>query len=213
MKKTLIICFSLFMAMAFSGTASAAPVITFDLPDEPILPGSTFDVTMSIDSQDGTLMITQFGAWIDFDDNYLRFVSGNAVAPLTTGYIAIEPVSGWYTKAGWETVIPGEPYYAPEYFEEGPDLIQVNLLGFPSPGLGEIIDLFTLTFECMGSGDSEIHALNRPNAPFIAGNIVDEDIDWLNSVDTVSQVPIPASVLLFGSGLLGLLGIQRRRRK
>lgn len=46
----------------------------------------------------------------------------------------------------------------------------------------------------------------------LTGDFVYPQTNW--SVDfTVSQVPLPAAVWLFGSGLLGLTGIARRRKK
>ena len=46
---------------------------------------------------------------------------------------------------------------------------------------------------------------------FSADNIQTAGYDWSGSADfaTVSQVPLPGSVFLFGSGLLGLLGFSR----
>ncbi len=48
---------------------------------------------------------------------------------------------------------------------------------------------------------------NPPTDPFR-----DDQIRWDVDSFTVSAVPVPAAVWLFGSGLLGLLGVSRRKR-
>ena len=56
----------------------------------------------------------------------------------------------------------------------------------------------------------------KPNA---GGWLTSESINVQNFIDwdtydvTVNQVPIPSAVLLLGSGLLGLLGFKRGRKK
>jgi hypothetical protein len=63
--------------------------------------------------------------------------------------------------------------------------------------------------------------MNRPNVtacegeyddgtgiPFDTWN--DSDVNWDNSKIFVVQTPIPVTVLLLGSGFLGLLGFRRR---
>jgi hypothetical protein len=59
-----------------------------------------------------------------------------------------------------------------------------------SPTQSSLIDLNTSFYECCGNGFK----------------------DQAFSSGSVSPVPIPASVWLFGSGLLGLIGIARRKK-
>jgi len=63
-----------------------------------------------------------------------------------------------------------------------------------SPTQSSLIDLNTSFYECCGNG------FNDHN--FISGSIS----------PVVSTVPIPAAVWLFGSGLLGLVGVARRKK-
>jgi hypothetical protein len=49
-------------------------------------------------------------------------------------------------------------------------------------------------------------------SPALDGHNFNFDILSLH-VDSVSAVPIPATVWLFGSGLLGLAGVARRKRR
>ena len=75
------------------------------------------------------------------------------------------------------------------------------------------IVLGTITFECVGAGDSLLYAYERKEVTdLVTGSITGANIDWENSVATISQqvVPIPGAVILLGSGLLGIFGIRRR---
>ena len=56
------------------------------------------------------------------------------------------------------------------------------------------IDLNTSFFECCGNGFKDQH--------FSSGSIS----------PVISSVPVPAAAWLFGSGLLGLVGIARRKK-
>jgi hypothetical protein len=57
-----------------------------------------------------------------------------------------------------------------------------------------LIDLNTSFFECCGNGFKD--------QPFISGSIS----------PVVSSIPVPAAVWLFGSGLLGVVGLARRKK-
>ena len=227
MKKFLVLFLAVFMIVGMASVASAA-VVAFDVQTDPILLGDTFTVDVSV-VETGTIVINGFGAFIDYDDNYLQFVSAevdeiwrNTFNPnppqeqTDSGSIISETDSAWYTAAGWATVDTG--YVPPVYFEEGSDLLVASfsdLMGAMDDQmpLGGIIPLGTLTFTCVGAGDTEIHALDRPNVDLISGfNISKDTMDWEGSVATISQVPIPGAVLLLGSSLLGLVGIKRRFR-
>ena len=65
-------------------------------------------------------------------------------------------------------------------------------------------------------GETDVSDLG--GAPFITGFsngqwMVDPTLGKVSYVGQVSAVPVPAAVWLFGSGLLGLVGISRRRKQ
>jgi len=65
--------------------------------------------------------------------------------------------------------------------------------------------------DCVGVNNDTVH----PNVP---GTVIDNGVFSIELIDQhltfkgVSAVPVPPAVWLFGSGLLGLLGVARRRK-
>lgn len=72
------------------------------------------------------------------------------------------------------------------------DLFSLDLVAVPPPGSGPI-----------GIDASPIGAAT--------GGWEGRPVDYLGATVNVSAVPVPAAVWLFGSGLIGLVGIARRR--
>jgi len=216
MKRFLIACLAVFMAVGFSGAALAAPTITFDVPTNPIAPGDIFTVGIFLESSDitdGLLTFTSFGAFFDYDDSYVSLVNATPGANWADARSFVpEPTADWYTAAGWT----GMGYTAPAYFEEGPDMLVMSLTSASSPQSTMLeavtpILLGTLELECVSAGDSFLYAMNRPDAIWIIGNVDDDAFNWDASNANVPQVPIPAAIWLLGSGLLGLVGLRRRQ--
>jgi hypothetical protein len=73
--------------------------------------------------------------------------------------------------------------------------------------------LATLTFDVIGAdGDStDITFADSAFGGFVAPGGIPVVVDYVPGQVTVSPVPVPAAVWLFGSGLLGLVGVARRR--
>jgi hypothetical protein len=89
------------------------------------------------------------------------------------------------------------------------------------PALSTPVLLGSIDFQFTGIGTSNLSILEFPNsglANFTSGMGIDLDGQLLdgssNPVFTteISNVPIPGSILLLGSGLVGLIGMARRKR-
>jgi hypothetical protein len=196
-----------------------------------LAPSESFTVYMYLEllPPDQSLMATAFGSFIDYDDSQLELLSYTVAHPdpwADSGMLTPESDEAWWTVEGWATIEGG--YVPPEYFEEGSDLLTVgvssltaapsHLAYFPPPSMPILVA--TLEFHCLAPGISRIYAMNRPNGIVGGGSGFDESfgtyiwdddtIDWDNSFIEVVNTPIPATVLLLGSGLLGLLGFRRR---
>ena len=99
-----------------------------------------------------------------------------------------------------------------DFFPDGGELLSPGLWGtvgfdtfFTAPTGNMTIATINLT--ALMEGSSQLVILNSA--------FFDDGTDQLNPTllpGTVSSVPVPAAVWLFGSGLLGLLGIARRKK-
>jgi hypothetical protein len=182
--------------LASAATVSVVPVTQDVFPSDTV----TVDImaTDLIDASGGAMDVT-------WNPTVLRM---NPVVPLTDAEVDIfdstndggpwdDPDGGGFSDRGVLSA-PG--------FLEG---FQVGLFPFPTGFSGNTL-LGTLTFTAIGAVGSSTSITVAQNTSITGGT-------WSPPIDTyipgeVAVVPIPAAVWLFGSGLLGLVGVARRRR-
>ncbi|MGA2225811.1 MAG: NF038129 family PEP-CTERM protein [Syntrophobacteraceae bacterium] len=83
--------------------------------------------------------------------------------------------------------------------------------GIPSSGNGSSV--FSLGIFADGAGSDPLFNVNDPNVPGTVGTLAlfnNGGAIGASDDQSTSVTPIPPTVLLFGSGLLGLVGIRRR---
>ncbi|MEN8762128.1 MAG: VPLPA-CTERM sorting domain-containing protein [Thiogranum sp.] len=89
-------------------------------------------------------------------------------------------------------------------------LDSVFLATSPIGGAGPDFLIGTLTFDVVGDGSTLVSMTDDPLfGGWVAPGAVPIAVTYQGA--TVSTVPVPAAVWLFGSGLLGLVGIARRK--
>lgn len=88
----------------------------------------------------------------------------------------------------------------------GPNTLGTN----PSGTLPLIVDTVVNTFVTTGS-ETGIGGSPMVAGPF-GGNSANFDFTSIHVDSIISTVPVPATVWLFGSGLMGLIGIARRKK-
>ena len=86
-------------------------------------------------------------------------------------------------------------------------------LGFPTSGSGDPLEfLFDVTGGDLASFYGTSGGIILTESGFIGGFATDfSNVPFTGVADTGTVVPVPAAAWLFGSGLLGLAGIARRR--
>jgi len=87
------------------------------------------------------------------------------------------------------------------------DGIMVNTYGTVNGSF----DVATILFQAIGSGSSALTLSEYALNPWASGGVL-LNPDMVNSsVTVISSVPVPTAVWLLGSGLIGLLGVAKRK--
>jgi hypothetical protein len=192
MKRFLVLVLALVMVLGFAGFASASPYIWFDangdmVPDTEWIMEPCDVVWLEVYiSGVPTPGLISMGLIASYDPDQLE---------VTTG-------TGIYRDNWW---------FGPLNLSPGVvDMVGGRLY----PGLsGDDIHLGTIELHCIEPGVSSI-TLTDHDAPYddfvlADGRVLDNEILY-GSIE-ITNVPIPGTLLLLGSGLLGIIGLGRRR--
>ena len=96
---------------------------------------------------------------------------------------------------GWDSIV-----FQPDAGLPDDGIFDTLALGSPLSA-GDSLGGFSVSFDWLGSGSG-------PGEQYF--ELFDFNFDLIDSGTTVSQVPAPAAIWLFGSALLGLAGIKRK---
>jgi len=206
MRKFVAIILTVFMVLGFSAMASAAPATFFDFNSDGIA-----DTTLTVPNIGDT-----FSADIYFDWNDVNATTELGLINMGVGLsydfsqinvTAVTPYAGWFLV----DVENGSVF---------DNLIgAATMSGGKFPGdTGNPLLLGTIDFQCVGAGVSTLAMENLislftgadPDSfVSMSGTVFDSDMTF--GLAEVTQAPIPGAVWLFGSGLIGLVGLRRRK--
>lgn len=128
-----------------------------------------------------------------------------------------DPVLGWGLDISFDSsilLLNGTPtlgaLWEPASTMDGDGLAG---LAFPTPISGSNVLLATLSFDAIAFGTSDLLAsVSKGDLtegfPLVDGGFA----DFIVIPGSVTVVPVPAAVWLFGSGLIGLVGLAKRKK-
>lgn len=209
--------------LAVAGGANAATVSVIPSVTS-VVPGGTFTATIVADLTD-VGGFTDGGFDLSWNTSFLSLVSG-------TNGVAAELQTAF---DDFDLLHPGNapfPSHTLETLDETPPLALLQF-SFTNCGLGFVplpntkcetigdtqeIDLYELTFQISDTAPVDVVAPTLLGTQWLSagpnGEINPNDPtipDYISATVSVSAVPVPPAVWLFGSGLLGLVGVARRR--
>ena len=172
-------------ALVLTSQANAA-VISLNPSVSNVLVGDTFTLTVS--GSDFLNGVTAGGVDLTWDNTKIQLVSGSVTMGSIAWFPFISEGAGSLTVDALNLVGEVGPTF---------DFFSVDFLAVPPPSSGPV-DIFA---SAIALDDGWQNLFDQ-----------EEDITAYNGATVnVSAVPVPAAVWLFGSGLIGLVGIARRR--
>jgi len=198
-RKTIFGWAALVGALAWTAPASAITVFAdFNgdmIHDASFTPSST-PFTGTVYADVDTAFTAAHGGLLSYG------VRASVIPPAFLDITAIVSDAGWLLP---ETIAPTPPTDVVDVFD-----------GTIGTGRGGLVALFDITFEVKGAGTTtfsmgDVFPDNASFDGFVAedGFVADGSINYLDT--EISTIPIPAAAWLFGSGLIGLVGVARKR--
>ncbi len=197
MSKTIYSVISSVLLLLVSGMSQAITV-SFDPTAQTVATGSFVSVKLGISGL-GNGVAPSLGTFdlnIDYNPSLLSFTSVSFGDPVLGDQLDLFSLG---SLTSWDNTTPGTLNVFELSFDSPTDIDTLQAANFT---------LATLTFSALSGGISplsiSINALGDANGDPLAA------ITTSGSV-TVTAVPVPAAVWLLGSGLLGLIGVARRK--
>ena len=191
-------------------TGVNASIISVDPISQIVQPGSSFSATVQADFSDVAAGASGGGFRVTWDTSLLTL---NAGASNESAAISGSRLGQFFNNGGDAgfsiTTVDAAAGTLDYSFTTCP-------LAFPCDTLS-VFDVYDLTFDVNpnASGSTPLGlGIDAINDPWLLGsNGLPASVDptYVGATVVVSGVPVPASVWLFGSGLLGLIGVARRR--
>lgn len=190
LKKQFFVCLITVLGFLQLGTASAA-LLSFSPSSQSVSLGDNVSVDLRI-SELGDEILTGFDLNISFDDSILGFQSFTFGSGLDLfGLGSIQDV---------DDSLPGLVNVFEISFESDDDLKDFQPNDFI---------LGTFNFSALSIGTSALSITAPLFGVALVGELASE-LDMQVQDGSVSVVPIPAAIWLFGTGLIGLVGFSKR---
>ena len=182
-----------FVSLVAASVANAATV-SVNPASQTVTVGSSFSLTVSgSDFLDGAIAGGFLMSWdpttVQLDTTALDVLGGGYLGPSFTDLL------GYTATANTLDVSAA-----------------VSLLLPPVGVGGTAFDFITLNFTALAPLGSDINIGVGAGGPWQDGLLQNVNPTYVGATVTVGAVPVPAAVWLFGSGLLGLVGVARRRQ-
>jgi len=191
LKKQILICLMATFGFLHIGSASAVATLSFDPSNQTVGLGDSVTVDLRISGL-GDDILTAFDLDISFDDSILDFQGFTFGTGLDT--------FGLGTNIQFDT-------------DFGAGLVNVYEISFDSDVvLGSFqpndFVLGTFDFGTLSLGTSALNVAAPLFGGLVGAGALELDMEVVEG--SVSVVPVPAAIWLFGSALMGLIGLSRR---